>query len=564
MARRTPGSIRAAHILRGKRERALFKKLNAEAVALRNAFTRFLNSSDILEDLAREQRRVEPSTNGKAVHGTKAAVDDLPPELLAIVTRALNRARPLWDDFEASIRAELLSEEIKAFEAGAQGAMRQIGFQGVFDLKNPRVLDYLATRTNMLAGGVSDTSFDAIRDTITKGFFVDGKGPLDVARDLKNEFDFLTSARARGIARTETLIASEQGAFEQFYVIGVEQKRWMSVRDENTRPWHLDADGQTVDLFEPFIVNGEEMMHVGDPTASPENIINCFVPGTQVAGSFIGGVRSEYRGPVREISTRLGQRLTVTPNHPILSYQGMIAAASLHKGDHLVAYRGHVHSKGAPFEIDQQDKPSAIEDVFEALSVRCDSFFRELSPHELHGDAPHVIGKVHVVRTDGVLGDQDISTQDQGVSESPLIVLYVEDSIHSGSRPSFKPCDWIGAATSSGVSLLEMDGGEFGVSPLERAAFPNVAHLYAALRQMRSDHPARDARFVRELFDREPGLVQWDEIVEIRDVDFQGHVYDLQSDSGFILASGIVCSNCLCGTGPVIDTGNLREPWRGE
>jgi len=259
-------------------------------VALRENFTRFLNSSDLLADMAREGRRLEPSSNGQQ---TKAEVD-VPADVAAIVARALNRARPLWDEFEANVRASLLSEEIKAFEAGAQGAMRQIGFQGVFDLQNPRVLDYLATRTNMLAGGISDTSFDAIRETIIKGFFVEGRGPLDVARDLRNEFSFLSGPRSRTIARTETLIATEQGQFEQWYVIGVEQKRWMSVRDANTRPWHLEADGQTVDLFEPFIVNGEEMMHVGDPTASPENIINCLCGDGPVIDT--GTVRQPWLG----------------------------------------------------------------------------------------------------------------------------------------------------------------------------------------------------------------------------------------------------------------------------
>jgi Uncharacterized protein, homolog of phage Mu protein gp30 len=297
MARRALGSIRSAQVLRGKRERALFRILQAQAVELRENFTRFLNSSDLLADLAREQRRLEPSENGKSTTGVQlyeGAKADVPADVAAIVARALNRARPLWDDFEASVRASLLSEEVKAFEAGATGAMRQIGFQGVFDLKNPRILDYLETRANMLAGGISDTSFDAMRETIIKGFFEEGKNPLDVARDLRNEFGFLSGPRSRTIARTETLIATEQGQFEQWAVIGVEKKRWMSVLDVNTRPWHREANGQEVELFEPFIVNGEEMMHVGDPTASPENLINCLCGDGPVIDT--GNIREPWLG----------------------------------------------------------------------------------------------------------------------------------------------------------------------------------------------------------------------------------------------------------------------------
>ena len=36
-----------------------------------------------------------------------------------------------------------------------------------------------------------------------------------------------------------------------------------------------EANGQTVDFYDPFIVGGEEMQYPLDPSASPENTINC-------------------------------------------------------------------------------------------------------------------------------------------------------------------------------------------------------------------------------------------------------------------------------------------------
>lgn len=55
------------------------------------------------------------------------------------------------------------------------------------------------------------------------------------------------------------------------------KKRWDSVGDSLVRPWHLDADGQTVPENEPFVVGGEQLMQPGDDSlgASAKNIINC-------------------------------------------------------------------------------------------------------------------------------------------------------------------------------------------------------------------------------------------------------------------------------------------------
>jgi hypothetical protein len=44
-----------------------------------------------------------------------------------------------------------------------------------------------------------------------------------------------------------------------------------------------------------------------------------------------------------------------------------------------------------------------------------------------------------------------------------------------------------------------------------------------------------------------------DEIVHIEvDLDFVGHVYDLQTTTGIVVAGGIICSNCRCYAEPVV------------
>jgi hypothetical protein len=52
--------------------------------------------------------------------------------------------------------------------------------------------------------------------------------------------------------------------------------------------------------------------------------------------------------------------------------------------------------------------------------------------------------------------------------------------------------------------------------------------------------------FVAELLEAHAGYIAPDDIVEIRDVEFSGHVFDVESVDGWILAGGIVTSNCRC------------------
>lgn len=87
-------------------------------------------------------------------------------------------------------------------------------------------------------------------------------------------------ARARTIAQTETTRARNAGTMaagtEQARVTGrILTKTWRAHHDERTRTSHWDASGQTQPFYAPFLVGGEYLMFPGDPTGSPETVINC-------------------------------------------------------------------------------------------------------------------------------------------------------------------------------------------------------------------------------------------------------------------------------------------------
>lgn len=81
------------------------------------------------------------------------------------------------------------------------------------------------------------------------------------------------------IARTQTTRLENLARIDAYKVgdkLGYEMvKTWVAVGDNRTRPAHKHADGQTVPIDEPFIVDGEKLMYPGDKNGSAGNVINC-------------------------------------------------------------------------------------------------------------------------------------------------------------------------------------------------------------------------------------------------------------------------------------------------
>lgn len=82
--------------------------------------------------------------------------------------------------------------------------------------------------------------------------------------------------RARTIARTETHAASQDAQFEVAQDSGLSfVKEWVAVTDDRTREDHAEANGQQVAMHETFKVGDDELLYPGDPSGSPEEVINC-------------------------------------------------------------------------------------------------------------------------------------------------------------------------------------------------------------------------------------------------------------------------------------------------
>lgn len=111
-----------------------------------------------------------------------------------------------------------------------------------------------------------------------------GLSRKEIAKRAKISFRADAFARTNTIATTETQKAAE--STKHIESVNLDKKKkdktpmmktWVAILDEKTRGSHAAADGQTVIVTSPFVVQNENLMFPGDDSlgASAGNIINC-------------------------------------------------------------------------------------------------------------------------------------------------------------------------------------------------------------------------------------------------------------------------------------------------
>jgi len=121
---------------------------------------------------------------------------------------------------------------------------------------------------------------DFVREKIVTGI-KEGLGTREIARSFRDMIDGIgtlnPAQRAKVIASTETHTAANYAQVEAVRAIDLPgvMREWLAVEDARTRESHAEADGQQVEMDEPFTVGGARLMFPGDPDGPPEETINC-------------------------------------------------------------------------------------------------------------------------------------------------------------------------------------------------------------------------------------------------------------------------------------------------
>ncbi|QQS25162.1 MAG: phage portal protein [Actinomycetota bacterium] len=165
------------------------------------------------------------------------------------------------------------------FEAAAGAGLDRLValFEVAFDVHAAWVEDFIQVRAAQLAGQVTQTTYDQLRDELSDGVGL-GESIDELSDRVINVFSQASEHRARTIARTEVISAYNGAA-----VLGASQlprdvvagQEWIATRDTRTRDAHASADGQIVTAGAPFVVAGYSAAYPGDPALPASQTVNC-------------------------------------------------------------------------------------------------------------------------------------------------------------------------------------------------------------------------------------------------------------------------------------------------
>ena len=117
-----------------------------------------------------------------------------------------------------------------------------------------------------------------ITSTVTSGI-LQGKSIRGLSDDLQKRIPTMNRESAIRTARTAVTGAQNAGRQDTYVAaakMGIKlRKRWIATKDSRTRHDHGIADGQIVEIDEPFDVGGYRLMFPGDTSGPGHEIYNC-------------------------------------------------------------------------------------------------------------------------------------------------------------------------------------------------------------------------------------------------------------------------------------------------
>lgn len=492
-------------------------------------------------------------------------------------------------EWDLLLAGDVLPYVQESLRNGSTVAGRQIGIEPTLNVQNPKVAEWIARYTGLLANRVSETVREKIREALLAGLD-EGISSRQMRHRVLEAFgcirdeagkiraDEALRYRSEMIARTETARAESSGFREQAKEAGITEVEWLSAPD--ACDWCAEMDGRIVAIDKPFFGRGDTFTIQDEEGAEHALHLNyadvegpplhpwCLLPHTvcEAPGGIVAGLRSWYNGPTVEMVCADGTWLAVTPNHMFMTPHGFIPADALSQGDYV--FKCAVAPGVVPSYPYVDGQPTTIEQIFVALeeSSRMPACRVPMAPEYLHGDAVFAKGQIDVVWADGFLGNGIIPGSEERRSRNLFDGRHDASALVAESllAQELKALALTADSLVGGLRELPMLLWRAGYHH-DAIGLGIGAQLYAHLHKAAANHAAPYAVSSRErilgfasliaardLFHRQldsalrAGALSPLRLAEVRGGWYTGHVYDLQTHASVYTANTVVASNCRC------------------
>jgi len=406
------------------------------------------------------------------------------------------------------------------------------------------------TRTFTQLQGVTASMDGQISQILASGI-MEGVGPEEMARRINDRVDKIGLTRSKLIARTEVVETYNQAAVAEFTraeaAIGEEIfVEWFTAEDERVRSSHRARHGK-------IFTKEDGLRLIGEPNCLPGDAM------IRSSGNLERVYKRFYDGLLVVIRTAAGNELAVTPNHPVFTPSGFVAALELQIGMNVMCRSGSEIT--IPVGHGKNNVEAPFHEVERAFSLTANMSLSPSVGMHFHGDGTD--GDIAVVWTDSKLRNNVKAKALQHFNDMLLKWGIMKDELLAG----------IGSFDFALNPVLVSASGDIGLNGLRLAL--GVGHGRAFEKfgfglgtggapEFKQDGIDAFAPETRGLVDRVgghptiehshyPGMKE-DRIIGVNYRHFSGHVYNLQSSIGSYIAQNIINGNCRCALLPIIES----------
>lgn len=493
----------------------------------------------LFEDVAGRVVRREVADMRRAVnkHLRKRSVDDFRAwlngfyaEFGAVVGDAF---RALVETYGAQV-VTLVADELGKDDIGLTNDLRAF------------VQDYLAAMAEGYVASSRNQIEAVITDAIDEG--------SDVGDAIEERLDGWEETRPGKMALQQAFEVGNALAVAAYGLYAVTRLKWAA--SGKSCNYCLRLNGSTVAIESYFVNKGDSIN--GGPDDEPLKVRRntrhgpihggCLAGDSLVLSSHPVAAASKrwFDGDVVVIETASGHKLTCTPNHPILTPGGWMAAGLLNKGDDVISDGGSEWRTVG--DRNSQNVPARIEEVVEAFGriAQVVAHPMPVAAEHFHGDG--VGSEVAVIWADGLLMDDGQAALKQqgrqytlvGGDGGPVFLASLGSEALLGEG-----FGTAGGGEVGGAGLgFALGGGHFAGADETGGAI--TARGDALLAQDATNGDAGDAVFTGQGIFGLPRKIFANQIVGIQREAFHGWVYNLQTATGWYVAESIITHNCDC------------------